>query len=43
MVRIFFLRDCDAICEIGGMKEKERILESDVMEEEVILWNVSLS
>ena len=39
------LRDCDAICEKEGMKErkKERILESEVMEEEVILWNVSLS
>ena len=35
------LRDCDAICEIEGMKErkKERILESEVMEEEVILLN----
>ena len=44
MVRILFLRDCDAICEIEWMKErkKERILESEVMEEEVILWNVSL-
>ena len=46
MVRILFLRDCDAICEIEGMKErmnerkKERILESEVMEEEVISWNV---
>jgi len=39
MVRMACLRDCDAICEIEGMKE--RILESEVMEEgEVILVNV---
>ena len=38
------LRDCDAICEIEGKKERERkILESEVMEEEVISWNVLLS
>ena len=46
MSRMACLRDCDAICEIEGMKErerkKERILESEVMEEEVILWNDSL-
>jgi len=42
MVRMACLRDCDAICEIEGMRERERkILESEVMEEEeVILWNV---
>ena len=49
MVRMACSRDCDAICEIEGIKERERkkerkILESDVMEEgEVILWNVLLS
>ena len=42
MVRMACLRDCDAICEIEGMKEKERILESEVMEEEVISENVLL-
>ena len=44
MVRMACLRDCDAICEIEGKKERERkILESEVMEEEeVIWWNVSL-
>ena len=36
MVRILFLRDWDAICEEGN----EGVLESEVMEEEVILWNV---
>ena len=40
MVRMACLRDCDAICEIEGMKERKRILESEVMEGEVILWNV---
>ena len=40
MVRMACLRGSDAICEIEGMKE--RILKSEVMEEEVILWNVSL-
>ena len=39
MVRILFLRDWDAICEEGN----EGVLESEVMEEEVILWNVLLS
>ena len=40
MVRMACLRDCDAICEIEGMKErkKERILESEVMEEEEVIW-----
>ena len=38
MVRILFLRDWDAICE--GVSEG--VLWSDVMEEEVILWNVRL-
>ena len=38
MVRMACLRGSDAICEIEGMKE--RILESEVMEEEVILLNV---
>ena len=39
MVRILFLRDRDAICEEGN----EGVLGSEVMEEEVMLWNVSLS
>ena len=39
MLRILVLRDCDAICEEGN----EGVLESEVMEEEVMLWNVSLS
>ena len=49
MVRMACLRDCDAICEIERMNEwkrewkKEWILESEVMEEEVISENVSLS
>ena len=38
-VRILFLRVWDAICEEGN----EGVLESEVMEEEVILWNVLLS
>ena len=33
------LRDWDAICE----EENEGVLESEVMEEEVIRWNVLLS
>ena len=37
-MRIAFLRDWDAIYEGGN----ERILSSEVMEEEVMLWNVSL-
>ena len=36
MVRILFLRDRDAICEEGN----EGVLGSEVMEEEVMLWNV---
>ena len=40
-MRMACLRDCDAICEIERMKEK--ILESEVMEEEVIWRNVLLS
>ena len=39
MVRMRLLRDWDAICEEGGRK----ILGSEVMEEEVMWWNVSLS
>ena len=39
MVRMVSLRDLDAICEEGN----EGVLESEVMEEEVMLWNVSLS
>ena len=38
MVRMAVLRDWDAICEEGN----EGVLESEVMEEEVIRWNVSL-
>ena len=38
MVRMRLLRDWDAICEEGGRK----ILGSEVMEEEVMWWNVSL-
>ena len=38
MVRILFLRDWDAICEEGN----EGVLESEVMEGEVMWWNVSL-
>ena len=38
MVRILFLRDLDAICEEGN----EGVLGSEVMEEEVMWWNVSL-
>ena len=37
-MRMRLLRDWDAICEEGGRK----ILGSEVMEEEVMLWNVSL-
>ena len=36
MLRILFWRDWDAICEEGN----EGVLESEVMEEEVMLWNV---
>ena len=39
MVRMRLLRDWDAICEEGGRK----ILGSEVMEEEVMWWNVLLS
>ena len=39
MLRILFLRDWDAICEEGN----EGVLGSEVMEEEVICLNVSLS
>ena len=39
MVRILFLRDWDAICE----ERNEKILESEVIEEEVMYWNVLLS
>ena len=39
MVRIAVLRSSDAICEEGN----EGVLWSEVMEEEVILWNVWLS
>ena len=39
MVRMAVWRDWDAICEEGN----EGVLESEVMEEEVILMNVSLS
>ena len=38
MLRMAVLRDWDAICEEGN----EGVLESEVMEEEVIRWNVSL-
>ena len=38
MVRMRLLRDWDAICEEGGRK----ILGSEVMEEEMMWWNVSL-
>ena len=38
MLRILFLRDWDAICEGGN----EGVLGSEVMEEEVMLWNVLL-
>ena len=37
-MRMRLLRDWDAICEEGGRK----ILGSEVMEEEVMWWNVSL-
>ena len=36
MARILFLRDWDAICE----ERNEGGLGSDLMEEEVMLWNV---
>ena len=39
MVRIVSLRDWDAICE----DMNDRLLESDVMEEEVIWWKVLVS
>ena len=39
MLRMAVWRDWDAICEEGN----EGVLESEVMEEEVMLWNVSLS
>ena len=39
MLRMAVLRDWDAICKEGN----ERVLESEVMEEEVILWSVLLS
>ena len=39
ILRMAVLRDWDAICEEGN----EGVLESEVMEEEVMLWNVSLS
>ena len=38
MLRMAVLRDWDAICEEGN----EGVLGSEVMEEEVIWWNVSL-
>ena len=38
MLRMAVLRDWDAICEEGN----EGVLESEMMEEVVILWNVSL-
>ena len=41
MVRMACLRDSNSICEIERMKE--RILELEVMEEEVISWSVLLS
>ena len=37
-MRMRLLRDWDAICEKGGRK----VLGSEVMEEEVMLWNVRL-
>ena len=42
MVRMDCLRDSDAIGEIEGMEKIKRILGSEVMEEEVIWWNVLL-
>jgi len=39
MLRILFLRDWDAICEEGN----DEVLSSEVIEEEVMLMNVSLS
>ena len=39
MLRMAILRDWDAICEEGN----EGVLGSEVMEEEVMLWNVLLS
>ena len=39
IVRILFFRDWDAICE----HENEKILSSEVIEEEMILWNIWLS
>ena len=38
MLRMAVLRDWDAICEEGN----DEVLSSDLMEEEVILWNVLL-
>ena len=39
MLRILFLRDLDAICEEGN----EGVLESEVMEEGQMRWNVRAS